>query len=121
MSLICGTGSRSNDYSLALDAIDPPFLNRQGFEKVIINKAPRVINDDIVSSCLLGGTDTQQVTRSNSTLSAVVSGMAFATMLSSKKANSIMAQLRMISIAPTRVHLTDCKTGPHAVLLVGAF
>jgi hypothetical protein len=34
---------------LALDAIDPPFLGRTPFEKKIINKAPKVINDDVIS------------------------------------------------------------------------
>lgn len=36
--------------SLPLDLIDPPFLGRAPFERKIINKAPRVINDDIVRS-----------------------------------------------------------------------
>lgn len=36
-------------YSLPLDLIDPPFLGRTAFEKKIINKAPRVINDDVIS------------------------------------------------------------------------
>jgi hypothetical protein len=35
--------------SLPLDLIDPPLLGRRGFERHIVNKAPRVINDDVVS------------------------------------------------------------------------
>jgi hypothetical protein len=36
-------------FSLPLDKINPPLLGRQGFERKIINKAPRVINDDVAS------------------------------------------------------------------------
>lgn len=32
-----------------MDQINPPLLGRQPFERKIINKAPRVINDDVVS------------------------------------------------------------------------
>lgn len=35
--------------SLPLDAVKPALLGRVDFEQKIINKAPRVINDDIVS------------------------------------------------------------------------
>lgn len=35
--------------NLPLDLIDPPFLGRSGFERKMINKAPRVINDDVIS------------------------------------------------------------------------
>lgn len=38
--------------SLPLDFITPALLGRQNFEHKIINKAPRVINDDVVSSKL---------------------------------------------------------------------
>lgn len=34
--------------SLPLDAIKPALLGRVDFEQTLINKAPRVINDDVV-------------------------------------------------------------------------
>lgn len=34
--------------SLPLDAIKPALLGRVDFEQKLINKAPRVINDDVV-------------------------------------------------------------------------
>lgn len=33
---------------MPLDLIDPPLLGRRGFERHIVDKAPRVINDDVV-------------------------------------------------------------------------
>ncbi|KIW33342.1 uncharacterized protein PV07_00199 [Cladophialophora immunda] len=42
------TGSRVG-LNLPLDFVDPPLLNRRGFERQIINKAPRVINDDVIT------------------------------------------------------------------------
>ncbi|KAJ5669898.1 uncharacterized protein N7477_005261 [Penicillium maclennaniae] len=42
------TGERIS-LNLPLDLIDPPFLGRAPFERKIINKAPRVINDDIIT------------------------------------------------------------------------
>ncbi|KAK5233340.1 hypothetical protein LTR47_005433 [Exophiala xenobiotica] len=35
--------------NLPLDLIDPPLLGRRGFERHIVNKAPRVINDDVIT------------------------------------------------------------------------
>ncbi|KIW88140.1 uncharacterized protein Z519_11251 [Cladophialophora bantiana CBS 173.52] len=35
--------------NLPLDFVDPPLLGRRGFERHIINKAPRVINDDVIT------------------------------------------------------------------------
>ncbi|KAJ5695945.1 hypothetical protein N7536_006357 [Penicillium majusculum] len=35
--------------NLPLDQINPPLLGRQPFERKIINKAPRVINDDVIT------------------------------------------------------------------------
>ncbi|KIW19192.1 hypothetical protein PV08_03486 [Exophiala spinifera] len=35
--------------NLPLDFIDPPLLGRRGFERYIVNKAPRVINDDVIT------------------------------------------------------------------------
>ncbi|OBT81736.1 hypothetical protein VE02_08887 [Pseudogymnoascus sp. 03VT05] len=42
------TGQRVG-LNLPLDIINPPLLGRSAFEKKIINKAPRVINDDVIS------------------------------------------------------------------------
>ncbi|KAJ9608102.1 hypothetical protein H2200_007090 [Cladophialophora chaetospira] len=35
--------------NLPLDLIDPPLLGRKAFEKTIVNKAPKVINDDVIT------------------------------------------------------------------------
>ncbi|KAK6385772.1 hypothetical protein LTS17_001344 [Exophiala oligosperma] len=35
--------------NLPLDLIDPPLLGRRGFERHIVDKAPRVINDDVIT------------------------------------------------------------------------
>jgi hypothetical protein len=36
-------------FSLPLDLVNPPLLGRVGFEQKVIDKHPRVINDDVVS------------------------------------------------------------------------
>ncbi|TVY14800.1 hypothetical protein LARI1_G008025 [Lachnellula arida] len=41
--------------SLDLDAINPPLLGRVGFEHKLIKKAPRTINDDVISFNTQGG------------------------------------------------------------------
>jgi hypothetical protein len=49
--------------SLPLDLISPALLGRTGFEHKMINKAPRVINDDIVSTSIITGEiHTQELT-----------------------------------------------------------
>ncbi|OJJ06482.1 hypothetical protein ASPVEDRAFT_65179 [Aspergillus versicolor CBS 583.65] len=42
------TGERVS-LDLPLDLIDPPLLGRKGFKREIVNKAPRVINDDVIT------------------------------------------------------------------------
>lgn len=39
--------------SLPLDFIDPPLFGRVRFEKKIVKKDPKVVNDDVVSLGLL--------------------------------------------------------------------
>lgn len=36
-------------HSLPLDFFNPPLLGRVGFEKTIINKSPKIINDDVLT------------------------------------------------------------------------
>ncbi|KAJ6187281.1 hypothetical protein N7519_002189 [Penicillium mononematosum] len=42
------TGERVS-MDLPLDLIDPPLLGRRGFQREIINKAPKVVNDDVIT------------------------------------------------------------------------
>ncbi|KAF2101988.1 hypothetical protein NA57DRAFT_73428 [Rhizodiscina lignyota] len=42
------TGARIS-LNLPLDFLQPPLFNRKVFERQVINKAPRVINDDVIS------------------------------------------------------------------------
>lgn len=74
-------------FSLALDAINPGLLGRQIFEHRMINKNPKIVNDDVV--CYFSGYSYRflllLLSRSHSIPRVARNGIAFVTLPTRKK------------------------------------